>query len=804
MRAPSVSWVVAWRRMWLVVALAATSCLQRPVGENEPVTKSVVFDEIAAPIPDAKLDLLFVIDNSASMADKEQLLTDAIPPLVEQLVNPPCVDGRGNRTPLPTPWDDCPSGASRLSAPYLDVHVGIITSSLEDAYSCARYDEVARSEQREDNGRLLGSRDRGGGSWPGFFAWTGDETEKERTAAIREQVSAVGSSGCGFEAPLEAMVRFLVDPHPWSSIEVVDCVGDAPFTRRCRRANVPEVDGVLGDPTILAQRAAFLRPDSAVAIVIVSDHDDCSVVADGPYASITQTKQRMARGSDACALNPDDACCYSCAERGPVSCGNGCAGEVELPEELDRPNLRCYESKRRFGRDFLYPVQRYVNALTRDELGLCQSDWDPNGCSESKRVKNPLFAAGDYGLQRDPSLVYLAGIVGVPWQLIQAQTDVEGNPLPANELHFQTSWQLWDPTTRQATWDTIVGDPTVRDPHMLESVASLVVGGRPGLATASRPLADEIHGHERTDLLGDDLQYACIFPVPDARDCDGPDFEDETKDCDCRGAGDVSYVDDNPVCYSYGHYSSVQVSGKAYPSLRLLEVLRAFDNSTSNASVASICARNVTGDPYRQDFGFNPALEHLVTGLYVDGGPRCLARQLDVAEIHGERRGLPQCTIVEASPARDDCGCTEAQGRTDVSDEIAAAARRQLRESGACLDDASCNAICLCTLLPAGATVDPNGDVALTDLASYERCQTDERANEPGWCYIDEDVTVISGNDALEGPKNDLVADCPAGRRQRLRFGYGNERGVRSGSTAFVACEGDSLQDRVPAQGATL
>lgn len=34
-----------------------------------------------------KIDLLFVVDNSASMADKQALLSQAVPGLVERLVN---------------------------------------------------------------------------------------------------------------------------------------------------------------------------------------------------------------------------------------------------------------------------------------------------------------------------------------------------------------------------------------------------------------------------------------------------------------------------------------------------------------------------------------------------------------------------------------------------------------------------------------------------------------------------------------------------------------------------------------------
>src|SRR5262245_5735258 len=45
-----------------------------------------------------KVDLLLMIDNSASMAVKQQLLADSVPMLVERLISPRCVDAEGNPT----------------------------------------------------------------------------------------------------------------------------------------------------------------------------------------------------------------------------------------------------------------------------------------------------------------------------------------------------------------------------------------------------------------------------------------------------------------------------------------------------------------------------------------------------------------------------------------------------------------------------------------------------------------------------------------------------------------------------------
>ena len=65
-------------------------CLNRPVVQQDPQTSNVFVDQIRQTAID-KIDLLFVIDNSISMADKQQILSIAVPGLVERLVNPDCV-----------------------------------------------------------------------------------------------------------------------------------------------------------------------------------------------------------------------------------------------------------------------------------------------------------------------------------------------------------------------------------------------------------------------------------------------------------------------------------------------------------------------------------------------------------------------------------------------------------------------------------------------------------------------------------------------------------------------------------------
>src|SRR5262245_56664163 len=66
---------------FMSVSIVAGGCLDRPVA---PATPTVIA-RIVTPAKQnkvSKIDLLFMIDNSSSMADKQAILADAVPDLV--------------------------------------------------------------------------------------------------------------------------------------------------------------------------------------------------------------------------------------------------------------------------------------------------------------------------------------------------------------------------------------------------------------------------------------------------------------------------------------------------------------------------------------------------------------------------------------------------------------------------------------------------------------------------------------------------------------------------------------------------
>src|SRR4051794_38317858 len=87
----------AWSTTILTLDMATAACLSRPVGKQPPTTKVNFTSTVSQQAVD-KVDLLFAIDNSASMGDKQAILAEAVPDLIKGLLNPKCVDPVSNQT----------------------------------------------------------------------------------------------------------------------------------------------------------------------------------------------------------------------------------------------------------------------------------------------------------------------------------------------------------------------------------------------------------------------------------------------------------------------------------------------------------------------------------------------------------------------------------------------------------------------------------------------------------------------------------------------------------------------------------
>jgi hypothetical protein len=319
----------------------------------------------------------------------------------------------------------------------------------------------------------------------------------------------------------------------------------------------------------------------------------------------------MYRSTSVCQTNPNDPCCQSCGEN---DANPGCPAPSQDKDctsstaylnpnaDEDDLNLRCWEQKRRFGLDLLYPISRYTEALTRQHV-LDRT---------SAPVPSPLFAGG----QRHPSQVILTGIIGVPWQDLADEASLSGPGLT-----YLSAAEL----TRQKRWPLMLGDPQAsppvlpRDPFMLEmpidramlsSVHAhpLLPGETLAPSGSTDPQANSINGHENVDLGNRDLQMACIFPLAEPKPCTQETF-DANLGCLCYQE-DLAF--NRALCQppGGGPAGTTQYYEGAYPGLRHLQVLRALGSS---AVTASICPKVL--DEASPDHGYRPAMTALAARL---------------------------------------------------------------------------------------------------------------------------------------------------------------------------------------------
>jgi hypothetical protein len=558
-----------------------------------------------------KIDLLLMIDNSRSMADKEEILAQSVPDLVGRIVNPPCVDASGvpSQGQPPGPLAPCSAGTKRAITPVLDVHVGVVTSSLgghgsdscmvKETQSC----NGSPNPSNDDAGHLVHRKDPcGSGLVPtyqdkGYLAWdpaqklnppgesmVGDLGQNAGLVpSFRDLVLGAGQIGCGYESQLEGWYRFLVDTEPYQTISVMNGKVVTQGT----------------DAVVLQQRAEFLRPDSLLLLVMLSDENDCSVKEYGQFFYALQQRNpsdpkkafHLPRARQECAKNPNDPCCKSCAQKAdncPVD--PMCTSSPTLSDQEDDINLRCWDQKRRYGIDFLYPVDRYTQALTSPTVPNEQGDL----------VENPLFSGPN---SRDAGMVFTAGIVGVPWQdIAHDPSDITKGLMTASELSAKDG-------QGNDRWRVIIGDPAnyapPLDPHMIESYlprsGTDPVNGVLLAPPNASPGADSINGHEYSIPKQDDLQYACIFPLAKPRDCTGG----KLASCDCQAT-----MNDNPLCDP--NETTLQVRAKGYPGIRELSLLKSLG---PQAVTTSICPVQMS-DPSTQDFGYRPAMTAIAAAVY--------------------------------------------------------------------------------------------------------------------------------------------------------------------------------------------
>jgi hypothetical protein len=203
-----------------LLALATTGCPDRTISEVNPEQGRVEYKDIPVTV-NRDIDILFVIDDSPSMLDKQTNLKNNFPNFINVLNT---IDGG-----LP------------------NVHIGVVTSDLgtkgADGMTAAA---IPGSVGGCSNGGKQGNLQTYGttlvtGNFISDIKASDGSRQTNYTGSLAAAFSAIasaGAAGCGFEQHIEAAKRAL--------------------------NNNPA-------------NAGFLRPSAYLAIVIIADEDDCSM-----------------------------------------------------------------------------------------------------------------------------------------------------------------------------------------------------------------------------------------------------------------------------------------------------------------------------------------------------------------------------------------------------------------------------------------------------------------------------------------------------------------------------------------------
>jgi len=251
--------------------------------DRDPSAPDAATSPSAARASCGVLDLLFVVDNSGSMRQEQSALKDQFPKLITTLTT-----GR--------------TSAGTSFQPAKDIHLGVVSTDMGIPGIANNFPGC--NTQRHVNGGDDGVLQHPGNTAPGCFAeyppWisfaAGGDVGK--VATDFGCIAALGTTGCGFEQQLEAGLKAL-----WPR-DYVDADGNIfPPEKNPILFLSTTAEGRYGHGDVsLTQggNAGFLRSDRAtgvsqIAIIVVTDEEDCSSKNTGHFVSTNDPSNPLSK-----------------------------------------------------------------------------------------------------------------------------------------------------------------------------------------------------------------------------------------------------------------------------------------------------------------------------------------------------------------------------------------------------------------------------------------------------------------------------------------------------------------------------
>ncbi|MCB9667612.1 MAG: hypothetical protein H6715_05805 [Myxococcales bacterium] len=356
---------------YAAMAFALTACVDRELKPLTPCTLLGTGISIRQN-PTNKVDLLFVVDNSLSMSDEQVELANKLKRMIDVL-------STGDLEP-----DD--DQVVQSFTPVEDLHVGVISTDMGGGGSCS---------ELGDDGVLRTNPAGGAGcdpNYPAFLSFSCNDTGEctPTQAKLSQDVSCMvqlGTAGCNNEQQLESVLKALSNPETEEPITFLTGEGHG------------GTGGV---------NAGFLRDNTVLAVIVLTDEDDCSARDTGIFAP----------------GNPEDDNRYLTAENDIYKANTRlrCASDASIgwgAEGADYANGGFDDTQT----GALYPIERYIQGLLKLRAN-------------------------------SPDLFVFAAITGVPEDLVDSRD-------PSGRLVFDYDEILADERMQAV----VEADPNPMDPH---------------------------------------------------------------------------------------------------------------------------------------------------------------------------------------------------------------------------------------------------------------------------------------------------------------------------------------------------
>lgn len=266
----------------------------------------------APPGAQGQLDLLFVIDNSGSMASEQRKLAEQLPRLVRVLTSGDRCAGTESSCKL-----DDTSQPPRRFRPIADLHLGVVSTNMGGideptgtqaaVLACRGLGDEAKLQSSVDvavDGVIAGRQEFQAyeqgevvleprpecalPAQPRYQEYTAGASIDAEVAARFSCVAQLGVRGCPYEQQLEAM---------WKAL--------APSNKQGELYTFLNGSSGQGD----GYNQGFLRDDAVLAVVHVTDEEDCSIPDAGKvmFAQTAEATNQYGPLNLRCGLHADDA-----------------------------------------------------------------------------------------------------------------------------------------------------------------------------------------------------------------------------------------------------------------------------------------------------------------------------------------------------------------------------------------------------------------------------------------------------------------------------------------------------------------